>query len=77
MFNHFERGYDLYLELLSEPKFQQQPFEATAWIYGYAIQAALRAEDTEQANQWLSVMKEQDKEHPETLNVQALILAQQ
>ncbi|WP_375320745.1 hypothetical protein [Aliivibrio logei] len=76
MFNHFGRGYDLYLELLSEPKFQQQSFEATAWIYGYAIQAALRAEDTEKANQWLSEMREQDKGHPETLNAQVLFLAQ-
>ncbi len=75
MFNHFERGYDLYLALLSEPTFQQLPYEATAWVYGYAVQAALRAEDPAQANQWLAVMLKQDNTHPETLNAQSLITA--
>ena len=67
MFNHFERGYDLYLALLSEPDFQQQPYQATAWVYGYAVQAALRADDINQVNQWIAVMIERDKNHPETI----------
>lgn len=75
MFNHFERGYDLYLALLSEPKFQQQPYQATAWVYGYAIQAALRAEDQNQATQWLAFMVEKDKSHPESIKAQALMNA--
>ncbi|MGR6832220.1 hypothetical protein [Aliivibrio wodanis] len=73
MFNHFERGYDLYLGLLSESEFQQQPYQATAWVYGYAIQAALRADDLNQANQWLEVMLEKDKNNPETRKAQALL----
>lgn len=75
MFNHFERGYDLYLNLLSEPEFQQQPYEATAWIYNYAVQAALRADDLNQANQWLAFMVESDKNHPESIKTQALLAA--
>ena len=75
MFNHFERGYDLYLGLLSEPEFQQQPYQATAWVYGYAIQAALRVNDPNQANQWLEVMLDKDKNHPETRKAQALLAA--
>ncbi|MDD9194974.1 hypothetical protein PVK62_03890 [Aliivibrio sp. S3MY1] len=75
MFNHFERGYDLYLVLLSEPKFQQQPYQATAWVYGYAIQAALRAEDQNQATQWLAFMIEKEKSHPESIKAQALMNA--
>nr|WP_254052597.1 hypothetical protein [Aliivibrio sp. EL58] len=75
MFNHFERGYDLYLALLSEPDFQQQPYQATAWVYGYAVQAALRADDINQSNQWIAVMIERDKNHPESIKAQALISA--
>ncbi len=75
MFNHFERGYDLYLALLSEPDFQQQPYQATAWVYGYAVQAALRADDINQVNQWIAVMIERDKNHPESIKAQALISA--
>lgn len=75
MFNHFERGYDFYLVLLSEPDFQQQPYQATAWVYGYAVQAALRADDINQANQWIAVMIERDKDHPESIKAQALISA--
>ncbi len=73
MFNHFERGYDLYLGLLSESEFQQQPYQATAWVYGYAIQAALRADDLNQANQWLEAMLEKDKNNPETRKAQTLL----
>lgn len=73
MFNHFERGYDLYLGLLSESKFQQQPYQATAWVYGYAVQAALRADDLNQANQWLEVMLDKDKNNPETRKAQTLL----
>ena len=75
MFNHFERGYDLYLALLSEPDFQQQPYQATAWVYGYAVQAALRTDDINQVNQWIAVMIERDKNHPESIKAQALISA--
>nr|WP_262359088.1 hypothetical protein [Vibrio mimicus] len=73
MFNHFERGYALYLTLLSEPDFQAQPFAATAWIYHLAIVAALRAEDKEQARLWVEKMQQADANHPETQQAQALL----
>lgn len=76
MFNHFDRGYDLYLTLLSEPIFIQQPFGATAWVYRDAIQAALQAGDMSQAQQWLAVMQQFDSHHSETQTAMALIAKQ-
>ncbi|GAA5645893.1 MULTISPECIES: hypothetical protein [Vibrio] len=73
MFNHFERGYDLYLTLLSEPVFTQQPFAATAWIYFYAIKASLRANDIEHAQQWTRLMAVHNAENPYTQQAQALL----
>lgn len=73
MFNHFERGYDLYIELLDEPAFAAQGFDATSWIYIYAIKAAIRAEDLNQAKQWLAQMEHLNKNHPMTLEAQAII----
>ncbi|MCG7495320.1 hypothetical protein MHO82_00415 [Vibrio sp. Of7-15] len=62
-FNHFERGYELYLDLLEDTAFQQSQFEATAWVYLYAIQSALYINDKHQASQWLTYMKQQDPSH--------------
>ncbi|KOF27223.1 hypothetical protein ACX09_20850, partial [Vibrio alginolyticus] len=73
MFNHFERGYELYLTLLDDPSFNQQPFAATAWVYLYAIEAALRAEDMEQAQKWLAKMESFDSTHLETQTAKALL----
>ncbi|RBM47656.1 hypothetical protein [Vibrio tarriae] len=73
MFNHFERGYDLYLNLLADPQFQAQPFAATAWIYRLAIVAALRANDEAQARLWLEAMQQADAQHPDTQQAQALL----
>ncbi|SON52887.1 hypothetical protein [Vibrio tapetis] len=73
MFNHFERGYDLYLGLLDEPYIQQAPFEATSWIYTYAIEAAIRAEDLNQAKLWLSVMEQRGPDSNETITAKSLI----
>ncbi|PSU46772.1 hypothetical protein C9J12_17540 [Photobacterium frigidiphilum] len=73
LFNHFERGYDLFIGLLSEPQFEQQHFAATAWIYHYAIQASLRANDLEQAKQWLQIMESKDPQHADTIAAKALI----
>ncbi|WKY95528.1 hypothetical protein QYQ96_16625 [Vibrio metoecus] len=73
MFNHFERGYDLYLNLLADPQFQAQPFAATAWIYRLAIVAALRAKDQAQAKQWLETMQQADAQHPDTQQAQTLL----
>jgi len=73
MFNHFERGYELFLTLLAEPEFKTQPFPASAWVYDYAIQAAIRADDLQQASKWLSVMQAQDKNHPLTVKAEQAI----
>ncbi|RBM40499.1 hypothetical protein [Vibrio tarriae] len=73
MFNHFERGYDLYLNLLTDPQFQAQPFAATAWIYRLAIVAALRANDEAQARLWLEAMQQADAQHPDTQQAQAFL----
>ncbi|MGL5431208.1 MAG: hypothetical protein ACRC9S_10900 [Vibrio sp.] len=73
MFNHFERGYDLYLNLLADPQFQTQPFASSAWIYRLAIVAALRGKDEEQAQLWLKTMQQADAQHPDTQQAQALL----
>jgi len=73
MFNHFERGYELFLTLLADPEFTTQPFQANAWVYYYAVQAALRADDLPQVKKWLSVMQQQDRTHPKTMAAQAII----
>lgn len=73
MFNHFERGYELYLSLLDEPSFNQQPFAATSWVYRYAIKAALRAEDVQQAKMWLAQMEQRDESNLETQAAKALL----
>jgi len=67
MFNHFERGYELYLTLLADPNFESQPFVSSAWVYGYAIKAALRANDHSQATTWLSVMQRLDDKNTQTV----------
>lgn len=73
MFNHFERGYDLYLDLLADDSFSQQHYDAISWVYIYAIRAALRAEDKPQAQQWLAEMQARAPQHPVTIQAQALI----
>ncbi|MCW4442830.1 hypothetical protein AB4582_11890 [Vibrio splendidus] len=73
MFNHFDRGYDLFLSLLAEDDFQQQHFAATSWIYRYAITASIRAEDFEQAQVWLEKMESTDAGNIETMTAKALI----
>ena len=73
MFNHFDRGYDLFLSLLAEDEFQQQHFSATSWIYRYAITASIRAEDLTQAQAWLKQMEMADSDNIETMTAKALI----
>ncbi|WP_454440569.1 hypothetical protein [Vibrio bathopelagicus] len=73
MFNHFDRGYDLFLSLLAEDEFQQQHFSATSWIYRYAITASIRAEDFEQAQVWLKKMESTDAGNIETMTAKALL----
>ncbi|MBY7729124.1 hypothetical protein JHW46_02040 [Vibrio splendidus] len=73
MFNHFDRGYDLFLSLLAEDVFQQQHFAATSWIYRYAIEASIRAEDFKQAQVWLEKMESTDAGNIETMTAKALL----
>ncbi|PWI32492.1 hypothetical protein DI392_15695 [Vibrio albus] len=73
MFNHFDPGYDLYLQLLEEPEFLQQPFAASAWVYRYAIEAAVKAEDRQQAQKWLTLMEEKQRNNPETVAARQFI----
>ncbi|MDB1124052.1 hypothetical protein [Vibrio algarum] len=72
MFNHFERGYDLYLNLLRDDTFNSQPYAATSWIYFYAIKAAIKAEDTLQAEQWMQEMIRRNSDDVMTVQAQAL-----
>jgi len=76
MFNHFERGYDLYLNLLNDPTFAQQPFTASAWVYHSGIVAALKAEDLAQAQAWLLTMQRLDATSAQTLAAESLIAEQ-
>lgn len=73
MFNHFERGYDLFIALLAEDNFRAQHFAATSWVYRYAIEAAIRAEDMNQAKTWLAEMETQDGSNIETMTAKALV----
>lgn len=66
MFNHFDRGYELFLELLDDDEFKQQKYAATAWVYLYAVQAALNAGDMPQAKAWLDQMQQRGAQHPLT-----------
>ncbi|ANW26267.1 hypothetical protein BA953_19055 [Vibrio coralliilyticus] len=72
MFNHFDRGYELYSSLLSEQAFTSQSFDAIAWVYIYAIQAAIRAEDSLQAQKWAQEMSTINAQHPMTLQAIAM-----
>lgn len=76
LFNHFERGYDLYIDLLNQPNFAHQPFAASAWVYRTGIEAALRAEDLVQAKAWLEVMTELDANHEQTQAAQTMLTQQ-
>lgn len=76
MFNHFERGYDLYLNLLNDPAFKQQPFAASAWVYQTGIEAALKAQDLPQAQAWLAQMETLDANNPQTQAAKRLITSQ-
>ncbi|MGJ7096438.1 hypothetical protein [Vibrio hannami] len=52
MFNQFDKGYDIYLELLSREDFPSYHPAAISWVYEYAIKAAENTGDSEQANKW-------------------------
>ncbi|KJY82767.1 hypothetical protein TW81_11120 [Vibrio galatheae] len=73
MFNHFERGYDIFLDLLSDPSFKQQNYDAISWVYIYAIQAALKAEDKPQAQVWVADMQVRNPNHSMTVQAEAML----
>ncbi|KII79572.1 hypothetical protein [Vibrio renipiscarius] len=76
MFNHFDRGYDMYLNLLNHESFVQQPFAASAWIYHTGIVAALKADDLPQAQVWLDTMESLDAHNPLTQTAKSLVASQ-
>ncbi|BDY04325.1 hypothetical protein [Ferrimonas sp. YFM] len=72
-FGQFDAGYDLYLTLLSDKAFEAQPIEACAWVYLYAIHAALKADDDYQARLWLKTLEGRAPQHPITDQARALL----
>ncbi|MGY5450489.1 hypothetical protein ACVFI8_06025 [Agarivorans sp. MS3-6] len=57
-FNYQERGMELFDQVLSDSRFLQSPAQATSWVYRYAIEAALNAEQTALAEQWFAQLKQ-------------------
>jgi hypothetical protein len=74
LFNHFDRGYELYGELLNDSRFKENDFSATAWVYYYGVIAALRAEEISQATRWLQQMQQKNSDHPFTRKAQQAVL---
>ncbi|MDP6968667.1 MAG: hypothetical protein QGG88_06085 [Gammaproteobacteria bacterium] len=72
-FNRFERGYDLFIDLLSNTEFLALEFNASAWIYERAVVAALKADSVPQARLWLAIMLKRQVDHPLTQAALALV----
>ncbi|WP_444896589.1 hypothetical protein [Microbulbifer sp. SSSA005] len=51
-FNSFDRGFELYYELMGDPRIGYMPPDATRWIYCGALQAAELEGDKELVNLW-------------------------
>ncbi|WP_444942239.1 hypothetical protein ACJJI3_09350 [Microbulbifer sp. ZKSA004] len=51
-FNSFDRGFELYHELMGDPRIGYMPPDATRWIYCGALQAAELEGDKELVNLW-------------------------
>ncbi|WP_444927289.1 hypothetical protein ACJJI4_04985 [Microbulbifer sp. TRSA002] len=51
-FNSFDRGFELYHELMGDPRMGYMPPDATHWIYCGALQAAELEGDKELVNLW-------------------------
>ncbi|GLO60544.1 hypothetical protein MACH09_10520 [Vibrio sp. MACH09] len=73
MFNQFDKGYEIYLDLFADNQLQLLPFEATSWIYRYAIQAALKTGERQQAELWFNEMEQLGSNHADTLAVRKLL----
>ncbi|WP_445360023.1 hypothetical protein ACJJIL_14490 [Microbulbifer sp. EKSA005] len=52
LFNSFDRGFELYHELMGDPRIGYMPPDATRWIYCGALQAAELGGDKELVNLW-------------------------
>ena len=55
-FNYFDRGYQLFQEVLQDPALAAVPVQAKTWIYFYGIQAAKKDKDDAQLNTWLKTL---------------------
>ncbi len=73
MFNQFDRGYDLYLQLLQSPSFQAQPLQRSGWIYHKAVEASIRNHDKTQAMQWMAQMQSVQPDAKAVKEVRGLI----
>ncbi|AWF80694.1 hypothetical protein BTJ40_07620 [Microbulbifer sp. A4B17] len=51
-FNAFDRGFELYRELMSDPRMGYLPPSATRWVYCGAVQAAGLQNNSKLANSW-------------------------
>ncbi|MDO6687949.1 MULTISPECIES: hypothetical protein [unclassified Agarivorans] len=57
-FNYQQQGMSLFKQVLNDSRFLQSPAQATSWVFSYAIEAALDAEQPELAEQWFSQLKQ-------------------
>ncbi|OPX55819.1 hypothetical protein SAMN02745127_00982 [Oceanospirillum multiglobuliferum] len=57
-FGYQGRGFQLFQQVLSDPRLKQAPTEAVDWIYVSAIQAALAQKETAQAQHWLAQLQQ-------------------
>ncbi|CAM3798607.1 hypothetical protein VA7868_01044 [Vibrio aerogenes CECT 7868] len=73
MFNQFDRGYDLYLQLLHDHAFQALPLQQSGWVYRKAIEASIRNHDKPQAMAWVAQMQSAQPEAPIVHEVRMLV----
>lgn len=57
-FGYQARGYQLFQQVLSDPRLSGAPTASVDWIYLSAIQAALAQKEVAQAQQWLSHLQQ-------------------
>ncbi|WP_444885534.1 hypothetical protein [Microbulbifer sp. PSTR4-B] len=51
-FNAFDRGFELYGELMNDPRLSHMPVQAVSWIYCGALEAADLGEKSDQKSEW-------------------------
>ncbi|WP_299586010.1 hypothetical protein [uncultured Microbulbifer sp.] len=56
-FNAFDRGFELYGELMGDPRLSHMPVQAVSWIYCGALEAADLGEKSELKSEWQAEAK--------------------